>query len=176
MEPRQLKAGGIQHFDTLTLTVQNKNRKFQECVCVCVGCVCVCVCVCAHSRVPGSIELCLPDMVRGAKSSSQCSIKMAKDRATPRFSLFRSKRIKGWWPLVKPKSQEDIEREKKEEAEAMKKGGKKKKSKRSKMNVDDLEFTESGVTYLLMVCDEQFICLSFTFSHLADTLIQSNLQ
>lgn len=96
----------------------------------------------------GSIELYLPDMVRGAKSASQCSITMAKDRAMPRFSIFRSKRMKGWWPLIKPKSQDDIEREKKEAAEANKKG--KKKSKRGNMKLEDLEFTESGVTYLLM--------------------------
>uniref|UniRef100_A0AAY4DVH4 C2 domain-containing protein n=1 Tax=Denticeps clupeoides TaxID=299321 RepID=A0AAY4DVH4_9TELE len=62
----------------------------------------------------GSIELRLNDMVRAAKSSEQCSVKMAKDKATPRFSVFRSKRMKGWWPLIKLKSQEDIEREERE--------------------------------------------------------------
>ncbi|MBN3298130.1 OTOF protein, partial [Amia calva] len=54
----------------------------------------------------GSIELRLNDMVRAAKSSDQCSVKMAKDKASPRFSIFRSKRMKGWWPLIKLKSQE----------------------------------------------------------------------
>uniref|UniRef100_A0A8C1WUP9 Fer-1 like family member 4 n=1 Tax=Cyprinus carpio TaxID=7962 RepID=A0A8C1WUP9_CYPCA len=62
----------------------------------------------------GSIELRLSDMVRAAKSCEQCSIKMAKDKAGPRFSIFRSKRMKGWWPLIKLKSQEDIEREERE--------------------------------------------------------------
>uniref|UniRef100_A0A672KVK3 Fer-1-like protein 4 n=1 Tax=Sinocyclocheilus grahami TaxID=75366 RepID=A0A672KVK3_SINGR len=62
----------------------------------------------------GSIELRLGDMVRAAKSCEQCSIKMAKDKAGPRFSIFRSKRMKGWWPLIKLKSQEDIEREERE--------------------------------------------------------------
>uniref|UniRef100_A0A8C2HLQ1 Fer-1 like family member 4 n=1 Tax=Cyprinus carpio TaxID=7962 RepID=A0A8C2HLQ1_CYPCA len=51
----------------------------------------------------GSIELRLSDMVRAAKSCEQCSIKMAKDKAGPRFSIFRSKRMKGWWPLIKLK-------------------------------------------------------------------------
>ncbi|TSK16233.1 Fer-1-like protein 4 [Bagarius yarrelli] len=99
----------------------------------------------------GSIELRLSDMVRAAKSSEQCSVKMAKDKASPRFSIFRSKRMKGWWPLIKLKSQEDIEREKRE-AEMEKKNKKKKKqSKRSKMKPDDLQFVDSsGNTFLLM--------------------------
>uniref|UniRef100_A0AAY4DVA5 C2 domain-containing protein n=1 Tax=Denticeps clupeoides TaxID=299321 RepID=A0AAY4DVA5_9TELE len=101
----------------------------------------------------GSIELRLNDMVRAAKSSEQCSVKMAKDKATPRFSVFRSKRMKGWWPLIKLKSQEDIEREEREAEEEKKKKKKKKKkgSKRSKMNPEDLQFVDSsGNTFLLM--------------------------
>lgn len=79
---------------------------------------------------------------------------MAKDKATPRFSIFRSKRMKGWWPLIKLKSQEDIEREEREAEEERKKKRKKKKkgSKRSKMKPEDLQFVDSsGNTYLLMV-------------------------
>ncbi|XP_071369375.1 fer-1-like protein 4, partial [Centroberyx affinis] len=100
----------------------------------------------------GSIELRLSDMVRAAKSSDKCSVQMAKDRAGPRFSIFRSKRMKGWWPLIRLKSQEDIEREEKEKEEAKKKGHKKKKkNKRSKMKLEDIQFTDSsGNTYLLM--------------------------
>ncbi|XP_066527462.1 fer-1-like protein 4 [Hoplias malabaricus] len=101
----------------------------------------------------GSIELRLCDMVRAAKSSEQCSVKMAKDKASPRFSIFRSKRMKGWWPLIKLKSQEDIEREERE-AEMEKKNNKKRKkkqSKRSKMKPEDLQFVDSsGNTFLLM--------------------------
>lgn len=93
-------------------------------------------------------------MVRAAKSSEHCSVKMAKDKASPRFSIFRSKRMKGWWPLIKLKSQEDIEREERE-AELEKKQKKKKKkkqSKRSKMKPEDLQFVDSsGNTFLLMV-------------------------
>uniref|UniRef100_A0A8C9VVM1 Fer-1-like protein 4 n=1 Tax=Scleropages formosus TaxID=113540 RepID=A0A8C9VVM1_SCLFO len=59
----------------------------------------------------GSIELRLNDMVRAAKASEHCTVKMAKDKASPRFSIFRSKRMRGWWPVIKLKSQEDIERE-----------------------------------------------------------------
>ncbi|NWI61706.1 FR1L4 protein, partial [Calyptomena viridis] len=59
----------------------------------------------------GAIELKLHDMVRGAKSSEQCTIRMAKENATPRFSIFRNKRMRGWWPFIKLKDQEDEERE-----------------------------------------------------------------
>ncbi|KFW89783.1 Fer-1-like 4, partial [Phalacrocorax carbo] len=55
----------------------------------------------------GSIELKLHDMVRAAKSSEHCTIKMAKEDATPRFSIFRNKRMRGWWPFIKLKDQED---------------------------------------------------------------------
>ncbi|NWW92457.1 FR1L4 protein, partial [Rhynochetos jubatus] len=62
----------------------------------------------------GSIELKLHDMVRAAKSSELCTIKMAKENATPRFSIFRNKRMRGWWPFIKLKDQEDEEREERE--------------------------------------------------------------
>ncbi|NWU28850.1 FR1L4 protein, partial [Dyaphorophyia castanea] len=55
----------------------------------------------------GSIELRLHDMVRAAKSSEHCTIKMAKENATPRFSIFRNKRMRGWWPFIKLRDQED---------------------------------------------------------------------
>ncbi|NXS97570.1 FR1L4 protein, partial [Jacana jacana] len=57
----------------------------------------------------GSIELKLHDMVRAAKSSELCTVKMAKENATPRFSIFRNKRMRGWWPFIKLKEQEDDE-------------------------------------------------------------------
>ncbi|NXT46216.1 FR1L4 protein, partial [Pluvianellus socialis] len=63
----------------------------------------------------GSIELKLHDMVRAAKSSEHCNVKMAKENATPRFSIFRNKRMRGWWPFVKLKEQEDEEREERED-------------------------------------------------------------
>ncbi|NXW35779.1 FR1L4 protein, partial [Phaetusa simplex] len=62
----------------------------------------------------GSIELKLHDMVRAAKSSEHCTVKMAKENATPRFSIFRNKRMRGWWPFIKLKEQEDEEREDKQ--------------------------------------------------------------
>ncbi|XP_059184867.1 fer-1-like protein 4 [Centropristis striata] len=102
----------------------------------------------------GSIELRLNDMVRAAKSSTKCTIDLAKDRATPRFSIFRAKKMKGWWPLTRLKTAEDFEREEKEREEAKKKKGKKKKKKkdkRSQMKKEDIEFTDSmGNTFLLM--------------------------
>ncbi|NXT78783.1 FR1L4 protein, partial [Zapornia atra] len=55
----------------------------------------------------GSIELKLHDMVRAAKSSEHCTIKMARENATPRFSIFQNKRTRGWWPFIKLRDQED---------------------------------------------------------------------
>ncbi|NXA74894.1 FR1L4 protein, partial [Thryothorus ludovicianus] len=55
----------------------------------------------------GSIELKLHDMVWAAKSSEHCTIKMAKESAIPRFSIFRNKRMRGWWPFIKLRDQED---------------------------------------------------------------------
>ncbi|XP_075757576.1 fer-1-like protein 4 isoform X2 [Pelodiscus sinensis] len=94
----------------------------------------------------GSIELKLNDMVRAAKSSEQCTIKMAKEKATPRFSIFRNKRMKGWWPFVKLKDQEDEEREEREAKEKKKK----KKKKRRSVKPEDVEFTDpSGNKFIL---------------------------
>ncbi|NXS48446.1 FR1L4 protein, partial [Balaeniceps rex] len=69
----------------------------------------------------GSIELKLHDMVRAAKSSEHCTIKMAKENATPRFSIFRNKRMRGWWPFIKLKDQEDEKREEREDKQKKKK-------------------------------------------------------
>ncbi|XP_051271745.1 fer-1-like protein 4 [Dicentrarchus labrax] len=102
----------------------------------------------------GAIEFRLCDMVRAAKGSNKCTIKMAKDRASPRLSIFHAKKMKGWWPLIRLKTAEDFEREEKEKEEAKKKGKKKKKKtkdKRSKMRKEDIEYTDSnGNTFLLM--------------------------
>uniref|UniRef100_A0A670IJH9 C2 domain-containing protein n=1 Tax=Podarcis muralis TaxID=64176 RepID=A0A670IJH9_PODMU len=95
----------------------------------------------------GAIELKLNDMVRAAKSSEQCTIKMAKEKAMPRFSIFRNKRMRGWWPFIKLKGQEDIERE---EREAKQKKKKKKKKWRSSVKPEDVEFSDpSGNIFIL---------------------------
>uniref|UniRef100_A0A8C5IR11 C2 domain-containing protein n=1 Tax=Junco hyemalis TaxID=40217 RepID=A0A8C5IR11_JUNHY len=93
----------------------------------------------------GSIELKLHDMVWAAKSSEHCTIKMAKENATPRFSIFRYKRMRGWWPFIKLRDQEDDERREREYKK------KKKKTKwSSSVRPEDLEFTDpSGNKYFL---------------------------
>ncbi|XP_008318944.1 fer-1-like protein 4 [Cynoglossus semilaevis] len=97
----------------------------------------------------GSVELRLNDMVRPAKSSGLCKIDLAKDRAMPRFSIFRSKKMKGWWPLTRQKTAKDYEREEKEKKDKKKK--KKSKDRRSRMKEEELQFTDSsGNTFLLM--------------------------
>lgn len=99
----------------------------------------------------GSIELPLFDMVRPARSSSKCSVQMSRDRASPRVSIFRSKKLKGWWPLTRLKTPEDFEREEKERAIKKKKKDEKKKDRRSQIKPEDLQFTDSsGNTHLLM--------------------------
>lgn len=86
-------------------------------------------------------------MVRAARGSEQCTIKMAKEKATPRFSIFRNKRMRGWWPFIKLKDQEDEEREEREAKEK-----KKKKKKKRSVKLEDVEFTDpSGNTYILTV-------------------------
>uniref|UniRef100_A0A8C3DYU5 Uncharacterized protein n=1 Tax=Corvus moneduloides TaxID=1196302 RepID=A0A8C3DYU5_CORMO len=92
----------------------------------------------------GSIELELHDMVWAAKSSEHCTIKMAKENATPRFSIFRNKRMRGWWPFIKLRDQEDDKREEREYKK------KKKKKWSSSVKPEDVEFTDpSGNKYLL---------------------------
>ncbi|XP_078391487.1 fer-1-like protein 4 isoform X2 [Cetorhinus maximus] len=89
----------------------------------------------------GSVELKLYDMIRGAKTAEQCTIKMAKEKAGPRTSIIRGKRMKGWWPMIKVKDTED-----EEEAEEEKK----KKKKKKKVKIEDVEFTDSSNnTYIL---------------------------
>lgn len=96
----------------------------------------------------GSIELKLHDMVRAAKSSEHCTIKMAKENAAPRFSIFHNKRMRGWWPFIKLKDQEDEEREERE----AKHKKKKKKKWSSSVKPEDVEFTDpSGNKYFLTV-------------------------
>ncbi|EDL85878.1 fer-1-like 4 (C. elegans) (predicted), isoform CRA_a [Rattus norvegicus] len=87
----------------------------------------------------GSLELQLPDMVRGARDPEHCTVRLALDGAGPRCNLFRCRRLRGWWPVVKTKDMEDVEREARE-AQA----GKKRKRKRRKGWPEDLEFTDTG--------------------------------
>ncbi|XP_071067922.1 fer-1-like protein 4 [Dasypus novemcinctus] len=84
----------------------------------------------------GSLELQLPDMVRGARGPELCSVRLARDGAGPRCNLFRCRRLRGWWPVVKLREQEDLERE----AQA----GKRKRKRRRKGRPEDLEFTDAG--------------------------------
>ncbi|KAF5917829.1 hypothetical protein HPG69_009982 [Diceros bicornis minor] len=86
----------------------------------------------------GSLELQLPDMVRGARGPELCSVRLAQDRAQPRCNLFRSHRLRGWWPVVKLREPEDEERER-QEAQAGKKRWRKRKGR-----PEDLEFTDPG--------------------------------
>lgn len=86
-------------------------------------------------------------MVRGARGPELCSVRLAQDGTGPRCNLFRSRRLRGWWPVVKLREPEDEEREQRE-AQA----GKKRRRKRRKGRPEDLEFSDSGGNmYILTV-------------------------
>ncbi|XP_019510714.1 PREDICTED: fer-1-like protein 4 [Hipposideros armiger] len=87
----------------------------------------------------GSLELQLPDMVRGARAPELCSVRLARDGAGPRCNLFRCRRLRGWWPVVKLREPEDEEREQRE-AQA----GKKRRKRRRRGRPEDLEFADPG--------------------------------
>ncbi|XP_058541406.1 fer-1-like protein 4 [Neofelis nebulosa] len=86
----------------------------------------------------GSLELQLPDMVRGARGPELCSVHLARDGAGPRCNLFRCRRLRGWWPVVKLREPEDEDREQREV-----RAGKRQK-KRRKGRPEDLAFTDPG--------------------------------
>uniref|UniRef100_A0A671FQ71 C2 domain-containing protein n=1 Tax=Rhinolophus ferrumequinum TaxID=59479 RepID=A0A671FQ71_RHIFE len=85
----------------------------------------------------GSLELQLPDMVRGVRGPELCSVRLARDGAGPRCNLFRCRRLRGWWPVVKLREPEDEEREQRE-------GQAGKKRRRRRGRPEDLEFTDPG--------------------------------
>ncbi|XP_045836531.1 fer-1-like protein 4 [Meles meles] len=87
----------------------------------------------------GSLELQLPDMVRGARGPELCSVRLARDGAGPRCNLFRCRRLRGWWPVVKLREPEDEEREQREAP-----AGKKRQRKKRKGRPEDLAFTDPG--------------------------------
>lgn len=60
---------------------------------------------------PGSLTLDMNRFPRGAKSAKQCSLDMLKtDGSVPQMSLFKHKRVKGWWPFaVKNESNDELE-------------------------------------------------------------------
>ncbi|XP_036100587.1 fer-1-like protein 4 [Molossus molossus] len=86
----------------------------------------------------GSLELQLPDMVRGARGPELCSVRLARDGAGPRCNLFRCRRLRGWWPVVKLREPEDEEREQRE-AQAGRK-----RRRRRKGRPEDFEFADPG--------------------------------
>jgi len=61
-------------------------------------------------RPVGAITLDLNRFPRGAKTAKLCSLDMLRnDRSTPTVSLFKQKRIKGWWPFYGNKDKDDPE-------------------------------------------------------------------
>nr|XP_057911962.1 otoferlin isoform X14 [Doryrhamphus excisus] len=66
----------------------------------------------------GAIELDLNRFPRGAKTSKQCSIDMIRnEQELPAISIFKQKRVKGWWPFVARDENDEMELTGKVEAE-----------------------------------------------------------
>lgn len=58
----------------------------------------------------GAIELDLNRFPRGAKTAKQCSIDMVTNEGEmPMVSIFKQKRIKGWWPFVARNEEDEFE-------------------------------------------------------------------
>lgn len=78
-------------------------------------------------------------MVRGARGPELCSVRLARDGARPRCNLFRCRRLRGWWPVVKLREPEQHEEREQREAQA----GKRRQRKR-RGRPEDLAFTDPG--------------------------------
>ncbi|GFQ97787.1 otoferlin [Trichonephila clavata] len=66
----------------------------------------------------GAITLDLNRFPRGARSSKLCTLDMLKtDGSVPQVSLFKQRRIKGWWPFFIKKDNDEMELTGKVEAE-----------------------------------------------------------
>lgn len=58
----------------------------------------------------GAIELDLNRFPRGAKTAKQCTIEMVTNEGEmPMVSIFKQKRIKGWWPFVARNEEDEFE-------------------------------------------------------------------
>ncbi|XP_036922415.1 otoferlin isoform X3 [Sturnira hondurensis] len=66
----------------------------------------------------GAIELDLNRFPRGAKTAKQCTMEMATgEMDVPLVSIFKQKRVKGWWPLLARDENDEFELTGKVEAE-----------------------------------------------------------
>ncbi|XP_078483992.1 otoferlin isoform X2 [Ciona intestinalis] len=69
----------------------------------------------------GSLTLDLTRLARGAKSANKCSLNMAAEEDdnsnVPMISIFKQRRIKGWWPFTAKNDQDELEITGKVEAE-----------------------------------------------------------
>lgn len=58
----------------------------------------------------GAIELDLNRFPRGAKTAKQCSLGMIRnEQDLPTISIFKQKRVKGWWPFVARDENDEME-------------------------------------------------------------------
>lgn len=70
----------------------------------------VSTCLLFFILIIGAIELDLNRFPRGAKTAKQCTIEMVTNEAEmPTVSIFKQKRIKGWWPFVARNEEDEFE-------------------------------------------------------------------
>ncbi|XP_063350674.1 otoferlin isoform X4 [Pelmatolapia mariae] len=66
----------------------------------------------------GAIELDLNRFPRGAKTAKQCTLDMIRnEQDLPTISIFKQKRVKGWWPFIARNENDEMELTGKVEAE-----------------------------------------------------------
>ena len=62
------------------------------------------------SVLAGGIELDLNRFPRGAKTAKQCSMELATgETEVPMISIFKQKRVKGWWPFLARDENDELE-------------------------------------------------------------------
>lgn len=65
---------------------------------------------CSYHHFPGAIELDLNRFPRGAKTAKQCNLDMIRnEQELPTISIFKQKRVKGWWPFVARDENDEME-------------------------------------------------------------------
>lgn len=67
--------------------------------------------------ITGAISFNLNRFPRGAKNSKLCTLDMLKSENVPSISIFKQKRVRGWWPFYVKKQNEEMELTGKVEAE-----------------------------------------------------------
>ena len=101
-----LQVWDADHFsadDFLGNVKTNVNHKIMKVPVInytCTGCIWTWLIAHGVLFFSGALTLDLNRFPRGAKSSKQCKLSMLRDDGSvPQMSIFKHKRVKGWWPF-----------------------------------------------------------------------------